>query len=800
MAWYRIRYDDQGSGMEAALRHLDVLATQGHFEMLWLVRRRNPVLLMRTSDAHEALLVEGLHNTLPGARLARERSASLDGLLGDLPRRVTLTGEVPPAPVFPELLLQLETDAAIHLTWDGGVLAPPVLNMRETHDIKPALARCWPTGKVPLISLGGRKAIAPTQLIFLPPASEYPTLASRNTQELAFKDAHTSGFLLGQDISGRPVGLPRPMRALWIGAPSRVDNVAAWFTQRWAGRVLVLDASGVVEKGWQDVSGADVFISWNLPGKSSHVNPLQRLPDDTLDSYVARVMAWLSSLNINAALLGSRVVLLVQAALKLLVATGLELHPPQILAFLNHPEITNEYDSLAGEVLNSQEFPVWRSRDWRRDQTWLQAAVATLRAIFDATPEMALWFPPYIDGQVLLESKWSLIRVATATNGQRAFWGGMWPLLRQVYARPDVLTLGLEINTSGRPALALAEGGASVLLWGRSVTEAVGTDLARLGGTLDLVVGAGADPAYFGKQLQVPPQILAAQAEDQALVRIGTDVGSVRFRLPERAMTQQRGWLTASGVTTPPLLSVLGDTNPAQQATLDLILRALSSGSRVLILGRRDLWPALREFVPEVMCIPAEDLPMLNPLAPKPANAYPWVWWAQGLGIPAVVMQGAYRDGRQTLQSLLDYLGQVGNYAEIRTVLREAVVSGMFGEAESDPREWFNLARIIAVEAITPAIVRTLAMAAFDAQARLVLWNAPGIAESDHAFLARAHALVYPDVLWSPDVLVTRVSNGLLAVLPERLQTAVPQLSAHEAYLYRRGAGSFSKVVLQDAE
>lgn len=805
MTWYRIRYDEQGSDLAPAVRHLDALAARGALEVLWLRRRGKLAVLMQVSAPQEAILVEGLRNTLPGARLARE-CGQLDAVWEDLPRRVTLLGDFPAVPVFPRLLLESDAEhLAAHLTWEHGRMAAPRLALPAQSDLKAlklSWERVWPGVKVPLVALPTRRAALPSQVLMLPPAQEHATLASRNTREKPFQTPHTTGFLLGQDVTGQPVGLPRPMRAVWVGSPTRVDNVAAWCTQRWPGRVLVLDASGAVEKGWQDVSRADIFISWNLPGRSTHINPLQRLPSDTLDEYMQRVLAWLDSLNINQTILGGRVSLLMQAALKLQAAAGIELHPPHLLGFLLHPESgevcgLDTCDGLAAEVLSEQELAIWRARDWHRDKTWLLAAATTLRGLFDSTPEMALWCPPYTEVSPLLQSSWTLIRVGTATASQRAFWGGMWPLLQAVYARPEVLTIGLEIGGSGRPALALTEGGASVLLWGRALREAVGGDLARVG-AVDLIVGAGADPAYFGKQLGVAPQVLAAQAEDQALARIGKDVGSVCFRLPERAMTAQRGWLTASGVAAPPLLSVLGDPEPARQAALGLIARAARAGARVLILGRRDLWPVLLERVPDIMCLEAAELPMLNPLHPRPANAHSWVWWGAGLGIPAVVMQGAYREGRGTLQSLLDYITQL-SHAEAQTVLREAVSSEMFGEAESDPREWFDLAPVIAVETITPALVRTLAMAGFDAGARLVLWQAPGIGAADRAFLERAHALVYPDVLWSPEVLVTRVSNGLLAVLPDRLQAAAPHLNGYEAYLYRRGVGTFSKVILQDA-
>jgi hypothetical protein len=102
------------------------------------------------------------------------------------------------------------------------------------------------------------------------------------------------------------------------------------------------------------------------------------------------------------------------------------------------------------------------------------------------------------------------------------------------------------------------------------------------------------------------------------------------------------------------------------------------------------------------------------------------------------------------------------------------------------------------MEAHHPAVARTLAVAALSAGVRLVCWECNGLTEQDMAFLRRAGSLIYPDTPWVPDVLVSHSTNGLAEVLPERLQPLVKALPAdgREAYLYRRGTGQFSRVIL----
>lgn len=802
--WHRVRYDDQGADLGPAVRMLDRIAQAGCLEALWIARRGSLALLVCADQEREALLVEGLINTLPGARLTRERSEAVEEVLNDFPSRYTVSGApVDGSPPVPGFLLALGSDAALHLKWVSGRLAASTLYARERRQkVGQTLRDHWPRAGIPLMSWPMRLNLLPSQVLSLPPSREHPTLASRNVHERAFANPHEGPLLLGCDMDDQGVSLSCPMRLVWVGSPARVDAVCSWMTQRWTGRMLVLDGSGEVGKGWQDVSQA-VMVSWASPGRSAHINPLARLPGESDSIYVDRAMAWLAGLGISQSILGARVTILVRAMVRLLVSTGAELHPMGMLGLLNAPQGMEDLDRRAVDVLPEEELATWRARDWRRDAGWLTPAVSILRGLFDRTPEMALWMPPYTSIETVLHSRWVIFRVPTHTANQRTFWAGVWPLLLAAYGHDDVLAFALGLGSGGARALELATGGgASVLAWGSSLLDAVGIqDAKRLSG-VDLMVGAGGDPAQFAPVLRVPPQILAAQADDQAMARLGGDVGSVRFRLPAQAARMYAGWPTANGMMVPPLASVLGDEEAAAAAVVGLIKHAKRAGKRILILGTKTLWPALQAELPDALLLGTNDLPMLNPLSPRPKNAFPWVWWASGLGLPAVLVQGAFQEGCTTLQGLLDYVQKhsTGNgHTPGVTALREAVQTGLFGEAESDPRTWFAEAPVIAVESVNAALTRTLMMAALEAGARLVCWQAPGVAAGDISLLKRTHCLLFPDEAWSPVLLVTRISEGYaLAALPDHLQEKVRDLLAGEAFLYWRGRGHvFSRLVLE---
>ena len=240
------------------------------------------------------------------------------------------------------------------------------------------------------------------------------------------------------------------------------------------------------------------------------------------------------------------------------------------------------------------------------------------------------------------------------------------------------------------------------------------------------------------------------------------------------------------------MIGVAGDTGSVESLIVSLIELAVKDDHRLLLLGKRDLWPALREAIPGIVCLPSEQFPMLNPLFPKLKNASSWVWWGSGLGIPATVLQEAHRDGRvTTLQSLYQFALDVDSDPTAITVLRQACQTGLFGVAESDPRAWFVETPVIAVESPNAVLSRTLAMAALESGTYLVVWHAPGFVPSDRVVLRRAHSIIYPDAAWVPDVLVTR---GADATLPNQIQQLASELGVGEATLYRRSEGRVARV------
>ncbi len=790
--WYRVRYDDQGSDLTPARHHLDRVAQAGTLEVLWLARRSNPAILIRAAREQEAWLIEGLLNTLPRARLGPESGEAVTARWQEFPQRYGLIGTLPVQPWLPWLFAGQESDIAVRLSWRQGQLQMPQIAGPDKATLTAALATVearvylLPLSQLPLV----RRAFRPSQCFTLPPVIDAPTLASRNVHERAFAEFHAGELILGTTPDGQAVGVQRPLGLAWIGAAS-AHRMLAGLAQSWNGRIVVLDGMGGWPRDWQDVSRAEVFVAWNTPGKSTHVNPLTRLPNDTSESYLVRVMEWLALLNVTPAILGVRAVTLIRALIRLILAhLTPELNPLTMLQLLDQPTtletVKPDFTPLPGD-----EAAVWQGRDWSRDRAWLTPAATALRGFFDAAPEMALWYPPYLPATTLQQAPWSLWRIPTQGAGARSYWAGMWPLFRALYNRSDTLTFALGLGHGGREALALTRQGASVLAWGETAATAVGHFEER---HLDWIIGAGAEPTRFGALLDVSPQLIAAQADDQALARLNGDVGSIRLQLPQKQTPTKRGWATVNGLTIPPLVSILGDEPSARLAALALAERQAHLGQRLLILGTQSLWPELQNRLPQALFLTAAELPMLNPLAPRPRHAHAWVWWGAGLGIPAAILQAAYRDGARTLQDLLSYV----EGTEAATALKEALQSGFFSDGEADPRTWFEHAPVLAVESPNPALTRTLAMAGLEAGARLICWQAPGLTAGDEAALNQAQSLVYPDTLWIPDVLVTTTHNGLAASLPERLQPAVKTLLAGEGYLFRRGRDQFYRVILEE--
>ncbi len=789
--WFRVRYQSEGLDLQSALRLLDRLAQQS-LEILWIQRRSYPSLLVSTSPDNEAVLVEGLINVLPEARINRERDEDVAHILAKKPQYTLICDTN--SQVLPAVLNDIG-NSSLHMTWTNGKLTLRLTCNTPKKQLDQTLRKHWPGSRIPLFNfrLGNQEA-RPSQVMTLPSSRNLPTLASRNISELEFKKPHPDGLLIGSDKHGTSVHVPLPARAIWVGDGQRVNNVCTWVSQRWPGRVLVLDGSAL-DPSWHDVSQAEVIVNWSASGRSSHVNPLDRISADTdvPQNYVNRIMNWLKILGLNQTL-GNEIVELVRLAMTLLVASGEVLTPAHMLQFLQSPRaVLESVDPWASEVFDRDEMKTWQTKDWHRHRALLSPALANLRSIFDQVPEMALWLPTYTPADKLMTSTWSIIRVPVRNKGQRTYWSAILPLLRATLDS-SVLVFSLQLGPIASQVLRLGTQ-ISVLTWGRNLYEATGyNELGQVPGGGDLLIGSNVDPQLFGRQLNVPPMVLSSQANDQAVARIGTDIGSVNLHISQSEVMQAAGWSTAGGKTIPPLVSVLGDSQPAQAIVSTLAEQAVNDGHRLLILGTRDVWPQLKQRIPKIMCLPATDIPMLNPFDPRPHTAFPWIWWGTGLRIPAQVLQEAFRAKITTLQHFYSFVQQIATYPQVETELRQAIQTDHFGVAESNPAEWFEIEPVIAVESVNNALTRTLAMGALQAGARIIAWDAPGFFNSDINFLQRTHGLIYPDELWINQVLVVRVTNGLVSVLPDALQAAVGSMTNGEAYLLRRGVNKYAKV------
>jgi hypothetical protein len=786
---------------------LDEMTETSDVDVVWITIQGDLALAVSVEPHIEAILVEGFGQRLPGARIVPESPANVTAYTTDLDYARALTGPVPETPIFPHLLLNLAGGpASVRLTWRDGVLGCTVFADSEI-DVETLQAqwdgcRAWPQWAQGLVGLFDRAEIPPSRMMVLPPARDFTMLASRKMEERAFShDWSAGGLLLGSDVDGRPVRLPTPgARLAWIGAPQRVDNVFGGMAQRWPGRVVVFDAdAGHVDKAWQDVSDA-VLIDWRTPGRSSHVNPLMRLPGEAVDRYVDRIATWFKRLGITPKVLGARTWKGLLALLRFAATGQEEVVPPAILRMLQSSDIEANLDALrdARDVLPQSDRTALETVDWSRARQSLAPAREILAQVFDV-PEMVLWFPEYLDAERLREARWVIVRVPRRRKSQRRYWNTMMPLLTALYGDDaETLVLALNAGTTGGKILDW-EGDTSVIAWGASIEAATGK--AMLPSDLDVLVGARANPGRFAPLLGVSRAALAAQNVYQAEARLGGDVGSVRLQMPrakERDEAAQSAW-RADGVSIPAPTTVLGETEGAGRAIAALLRASLTPDERVMVIGKRDLWSALRAtFDGSFTYLPADNLPMLNPL--DSSSVYGWVWWGKGLGIPADVFQRAYREGVDTVQSLLRYARSDANddLAESSTVavLQDVCSTGLFGVAESAPATWLDEVPRMAVEAVNPALTRALVMGGLEAGARIVLYDAPGIGRRDLPALRRGQALVYPGEAWIDTVLVTPGSNGLVRGLPREVQEAVDALGTDEGYLYQRDVNRGRRVRL----
>jgi hypothetical protein len=380
----------------------------------------------------------------------------------------------------------------------------------------------------------------------------------------------------------------------------------------------------------------------------------------------------------------------------------------------------------------------------------------------------------------------------------------MTPLLKALYGdNADTLLLTLNASTVGGEAIGWG-GETSVITWGHTTEAAIGKVVVPDG--LDFIAGARANPNRFAPFLGMSRATLAAQNVYQAEARLGGDAGSMRLRIPkkqEQEIAKESPWRVEgtgdSAIPTP--TTVMGAPEAAGRAVAALLRQSLTPDERVLVIGKRDLWGTLRTvFEGQFTYLPANELPMLNPVDRK-RKVFAWIWWGKGLGIPPEVLQRAYREDVDSIQGLLRYAQRDANEdltdSSAVAVLQDVCSTGFFGVAESDPADWFDSAPWLAVESVNPALTRMLVMGGLEADARIVLYGAPGIGRKDLPALRRGHTLIYPSVSWVDNVLVTHGSNGLARGLPSAIQRDIRSLGAGESYLYQRAAARGRHVALE---
>lgn len=794
---FRVRYEDGGVDLSAAVGWLEMLSRRGTLTVLWATVDGNLILYLSTDQEHEALLVEGLYEALPGATLIR---TNVGDPLSAFPRRLHLSGVFDgQRPLLPQLLLDLEGDAVVRAVWREGKTESLTIGAPYRGSaMRSFLAREWPSVRVlpvdvPLLRL----EVTPSQLMDLPAVMNHLTLASRNVQELPFRRLHTRGMLLGSDLAGTAVRVPMPSRLVWVGSDERLDGVAGWMSRGWP-RALILDATKRGGHQWYD-GESNLSVSWQAPGRSTRLNPLARLPADTDAQYVDRAMEWFAGVGITSQVLG-RLWDLLRVYVKLLSTQG-ELDPAQAMALLSHPQTAlAPLVPEARELLDDQAWAVWIARDYQRDSALFAPAIGILRRIFTTSPQLrTLWFPPYHTAADLMDSDgWSVVQVPRTSPEQRCFWRGTMPLLTAMYNRPDSLTWGLCLGTSGRDVLRMASDGTPVVLWGRTMLDAVGT---RGVPPCDVVLGAGADTglsASLGSE-KVLPAMVGALAADQAIARLGGDTGSIRFQLP-RAECQEiadSSWLTSDGSMLPAVLGVLGDCEASAAVVAGLISASQDAGERVLVLIRdRSLLESLRSAGVDHHFVPMHDLPSLNPLEPRCLTR--WAWWAQGLRLPRSVVQAGYEAEVRTVQELLHLVkrrADVPDFAAATSILLDVLQTEAIGVAETDPRTWFEADSVLVLETLHRGVTRALVMAgAVEIGARLVVWDAPGVHASDLQMLKRVRALVYPDRKQFADVLVARTTNGAAAMLPATMRCEVRHLMRGQVFVLRRETGTHYRV------
>jgi hypothetical protein len=852
---FRVRYDNQGRGL--TLAPLNVL--QRDLGVLWVASQGHLILFV--DAANEALLQRALGD-LPLARLSRAASFDPQARLG-APVRL-LFDEMPPDRAH-RLALALGR-GAVRLAWREGLLRCEVLAGPER--IGRALAEVWPEAQ----ALTGWRRIRghldkgiplPPGRIALPDARAYPTLASRNTHLPVFgpcedsapcgdsapptrdsapcgdsvpwrRDSDAllpSGLPLGrQEANGRPVHLPVPLRALWIGVTPPAPSVLRRVTAAWSGlqprgdggqpredgaesrddgvqphgdgqNVIVLD--GV---GWSARWEADFTVSWVHPGQGGRINPLEPIGASSrygvrdAAAYADLVLEWLTVLGINETLIGTPVYRLLRVTLKIWAHRSLALadeplSPPLIARLLAQPRLTE--DLPIPPLDDVEDRTIWVTRNWTSARANLMPAAERLRSLLERPQLSVLWSPPFTPLSPSPPHPCPPLLSLLAPGGgraTRAFLASSWLPLRHRLS-PSTLVVGLGIGELGGRVLADAEAkGASVLLWGERIADACGEvqpyatgaqsrvdgaqsrvdgAQSRVDGAVDLdgvdlLVSRTPDAPVLARQVGVPCEHLLAQADDQLVARFGGRVAALV--LPDAPHAAHEAPKAQRTPFSGPLI-VLGPVERAYVFFQALVACRRQAGESPLLLSGNGNAPAPPD-------VPRRPLPPLNPLHPRSLPR--WLWWARATGLGEATARRAWDAGAGCLDDLLPL---VEGTPDARRVARW-VQSGHFeGGGGAPMTAWNGAAAVLTCE--EPAATCAFVAATLEAGRQVLLWQ-PGVALSP-AVLRRLRAVVYAPVGESGDLPLLILGDG--PGVPERLREQAQALGEGEGLLVGPGKG-----------
>jgi len=662
----------------------------------------------------------------------------------------------------------------------------------------------------------------PSEVMRLPSTDKYYSLASRNPIEVEFEHEHSVGMTLGT-MENHAVRVQPPARIMYLTPSRRIPSVFHWLTREWPGkRVFVLDASDI-GKGWQDTT-TPLFISLNnMDVNAAMLNPLMTLDGDTTTTYAERVLAWINGVtsaglkieNPEAAyaLLRERATHIMRGLVYSLadqvVNTEYELNPKTLMAAFGNPERFDVKTLRLQQTIPAETLEVWKTRDWSVDRAGLDALIGYWSRFISQKEISTIWMPPYnITSETVGRAGWFVMRAPLHRTKHKVFWKGMWPLVSRLAANPNSLVLCLNMKNMGREALSLTDEGASVVVYGNSLENAVGSDEPP---DAHYVLGGVTDATHLVTD-DISTQCVLAQASDQAIAMLRTekqlDVGSILLKRPSMEKKQRRGWVTRGGHKLPTPTVMMGDVGDVTRAMAHIARSTLdiAQDSRIMILAPPRTNSAFRSVGVEPLVVSHADMPTVNPLIADNGkrDLRRWLWWGKGLGIPGDIIQTVYRN--KDVNTLQDFLYAAKAHANVQTVdkITSILSSKLFGAADSKPTQWFEHSQVLLIEAVNAALVRYFLLTAVESRAKLMLWwNGDGVIRSDIKPLRAVSAVLYPatNYRWCSQMLMLSSLTSRInkTSLPDDLVMALERLgrTTNEGVLWERGESSITRVMLE---